>query len=138
MPVALSWSKGREAQFTLDLTTDLQRAISDRSSLDTKWKGWLDDYRAPISTELKLFPWEGASNDTLPVAAMNTDPLLARFMTTLHAPANLWTLQPMNERWVNVAKPLQDYLQFVDSTQLRMYDVNYRALLEFVKLGTCI
>lgn len=82
--------------------------------------------------------WTGNSNRTLPWTAMNADPLVAKFMTTLHAPDSLWTLQPLNERWVDVSKPMQDYLQYLDETQLHMYDVNYRAVLEFVKLGTCL
>ncbi|MFH0899310.1 MAG: hypothetical protein V2A73_01645, partial [Pseudomonadota bacterium] len=72
------------------------------------------------------------------VTAMNVDPLVARFMTTYHAPANLWTLQALNEKWVDTAKPLQDFLQFLDQNVLRMWDVDYRAVLELIKLGTCV
>lgn len=82
--------------------------------------------------------WTGNSNRTIPLTAMNVDPLVARFMTTYHAPPNLWTLQALNEKWVPLAKPLQDYLQFLDQNVLRMWDVDYRAVLELIKLGTCI
>ena len=110
----------------------------DRSGLERKWAGWLEQYRAPVTSEVKQFPWVGASGVTLPFTAMNADPLIARFVTMIMAPPNLWTLQPLNERWVNVAKPMQDYLQFLSKNTLAMYDVVYRSAIEFVKLGTCI
>jgi hypothetical protein len=138
MPTNVTWGADREKQFTQWITTEIQQAIDDRQALETKWKDRLDQYRAPSSTELKHFPFEGASNRTLPVTAQNVDPLVARFMTTYHAPSNLWTLQALNEKWVPLAKPLQDYLEFLDKNVLRMWDVDYRAVLELIKLGTCI
>jgi len=138
MPTPVTWGPRREAEFTAWVTTELDQAIHDRSSLEKAWRDRLDQYRAPASTELKHFPFEGASNRTVPVTAMNVDPLVARFMTTYHTPQNLWTCQALNERWVDLAKPLQDYLQFLDQNVLRMWDVDYRAVLELIKLGTCI
>jgi len=138
VPEPVKWGPRREQEFVEWLCTDFTNALGARSSLETAWSEWLDDYRAPESTELKHFPFEGASNRTVPVTAINVDPLVARFMTTFHAPPNLWTLQALNERWVDIAKPLQDYLQYLDSHVLRMWDVDYRACLELIKLGTAI
>lgn len=138
MAESVVWGTGQKESFVEYVCTDITRALGERSTLEKKWARWLDQYRAPVTTEVKRFPWEGASNRTLPLTAMNADPLIARFVTTLHAPAALWTLQPMNERWVNTSKPMQDYLEYLDINELHMYDVNYRAVLEFVKLGTCI
>lgn len=138
MPDAVIWGTGQKEAFTEYVRTDITRALGERGTLEKKWARWLDQYRAPVTSEVKRFPWEGASNLTMPLTAMNADPLIARFVTTLHAPAALWTLQPMNERWVNTSKPMQDYLEYLDANQLHMYDVDYRAVLEFVKLGTCI
>ncbi len=116
----------------------MTQALGNRSALETQWANFLAEYRPPIEQVVKSFPWEGASGRTIPLSAMNSDPLLARYLTTLHAPQNLWTVQALNERWVNIAKPLQDFLQYLDATKLHMFAVNYRALLEFIKLGTCI
>src|SRR5438874_1108248 len=52
--------------------------------------------------------------------------------------AKLWTLEPLNERWVNAAKPLQDYLTWLDHSLLKMWNVNKRVILEATKLGTAI
>lgn len=135
---AVQWGEGREESFRQWIAWELTQALGNRSALDQQWIAWLGQYRAPVDETLKSFPFEGASNRTLPITAMNADPLLARFLTTIHAPNNLWTLAALNERWVNVAKPLQDFLQYLDETVLKMFSTNYRCLLEFIKLGTCI
>jgi hypothetical protein len=74
----------------------------------------------------------------LPVIATDVDQLYARFMQTIHAPDNLWTIAPLNEDWVTAAKPMQDFLQLIDHRLLKMYNVNKRAMLEMTKLGTGI
>lgn len=83
-------------------------------------------------------PIEGASRRTYPLTAMNVDPILARYMRTIHTPDNIWSISPLNEKWVDLAKPLQDYLQYLDGRILHMQDVNYRVLMETLKLGTGI
>ena len=138
MPVPVTFGEGRQQALVEYLCTDMTRALMDRSALERRWANWLDQYRAPVTSEVKNFPWIGASGRTLPFTAMNADPLIARFVTTITTPPNIWTLQPLNERWTKVAKPMQDYLQMLSGDTLKMYDVLYRAIIEFVKLGTCI
>ena len=95
-------------------------------------------YRAPTPQGLRTFPYQGAANFVYPIMAMNVDPIIARLIRTIHAPSNLWTVTALNEQWVPVAKPAQDFLEYVDFAMLKMLDVNYRALLELLKLGTAI
>src|SRR5439155_15285114 len=59
-------------------------------------------------------------------------------LQTIHAPENLWTLEALNENWLPAQKPLQDFLQWLDYTLLKMWNVNKRVFLEMVKLGTGI
>lgn len=80
--------------------------------------------------------WTGNSNLTFPLMAMNTDPIVARLIRTIQATSNLWTVTALNADWQHAAKPSQDFLEYVDKNMLHMQDVNYRALLETVKLGT--
>lgn len=106
--------------------------------LDATWRSYLELYRAPDNMAVGSTPIEGASRRTYPLTAMNVDPILARYMKTIHGAPNIWTTNPLNEKWVNVAKPLSDYLQWIDNQLLHMWDVNYRVLLETLKLGTGI
>jgi len=132
----VTFGSGRLGAFRDYLTHEITRTLGQRSGLERTWRERLELYRAPASRGTSHFPFEGASALTVPVAAMNVDPILARWMKTIHAAENLWTLAPLNERWMPSAKPLQDYLTWIDKMQLKMWDVNYRTFMETLKLGT--
>lgn len=132
------WGAGREEAFKNWIDQEIPAALSARASLENKWRLWLEQYRAPASQPTKHFPFEGASNFVLPITAIDVDQLFAKFIQTIHGPANLWTIEALNPNWTDAAKPLQDYVQWLDGAILHMEDVNKRAILEMVKLGTCI
>jgi hypothetical protein len=134
----VQFAPGREAQFTDWLHHELTTALSARQPLEQQWVKWLRMYNAPVSQTLKQFPWEGAAAETIPAIATDVDQIYAKFMQTLHAAPNLWSVSALNERWVHVAKPMQDFLGLLDNQVLRMFNVNKRALLEMCKLGTAI
>lgn len=138
MAEPIKWGKGRKERLLDWLTVELNQALSDRKALESKWMKWLTDYRAPADQPTKHFPYEGASNIVLPVIATDVDILYSNELTTIHEPQNLWTLSAKNERWVKAAKPVQDFLQFLDHSILKMYQVNKRVFLEKTKLGTGI
>lgn len=132
----VQWGKGRRDDFLSYACYEIERVRSERDALERIWRNHLSLYRAPIDKSVRRFPFEGASNVTYPLARMNVDPILARYLRTLHAPANLWTLEALNERWVPVAKPMSDFLQWLDMYVLKMWGTNYRVLDETIKLGT--
>ena len=134
----VGWSGTRRNDCIKFLRTEVDRAEAQRLSLERAWRRYLELYRAPINKAVAHFPFEGASSRTYPLAAMNVDPIWARYMQNIHAPNNLWTITALNERWIDVAKPLQDYLQFLDNHILKMWDVNMRVFSEMLKLGTSI
>lgn len=134
----IAWGPGREAAFVAYIDHELIEAVGARAGLDAQHREWLSQYRVSTKPAPKRFPYEGAANWTLPLTAIDVDVLYARFMQTIHAPENIWTVQALNERWVNAAKPLQDFLTMLDHRVLRMFNVNKRVFLETVKLGTGI
>lgn len=134
----VQWGAGREAAFVEFIDQELRDGIAARDPLLQQWLRWLEQYRAPAKQPHKNFPFEGASNVVLPLTATDVDQLYAKEMQTVHAAENLWTLSPMNERWVDASKPLQDCLTWLDRTVLRMWNVNKRLVLEKTKLGTGI
>ena len=135
----IQWGKGRKQEFIDWIHAEIRRVQAQRSSLEQKWRDWLELYRAPYQKySEKAFPYEGAADFPYPFAMMQVNPILANELQSLHATENLWTLGPLNERWVSAAKPLQDYLQFVDRRFINMWDTNYRVGLEKLKLGTGI
>ena len=136
MAESIKWGKGRLAQFAEYVDWELKAALQARLSLERQWQDWLEQYRAPAKQPVKKFPFEGAANYVLPITATDVDQLIAKEMQTLHAPDNLWTLEPLNERWTDAAKPMQDALTWLDHNLLHMQEVNERVNLEKYKLGT--
>ena len=132
------WGAGREDLFRQFLRYDLQRSMDERQPLEAVWRNYLEQYRAPEPKGLRRFPFEGASNLTFPLMAMNVDPIVARLIRTIHATPNLWTVTALNADWQHAAKPSQDFLEYVDKNMLHMQDVDYRTMLEKVKLGTTV
>ena len=108
MTESVKWGKGREEQCRQWLDAELTAAIGARSALEAIWRKWLEQYRAPAVQPLKDFPFAGAANYVLPITATDVDQLYAKEMQTIFAPENLWTLQALNESWIDAAKPLQD------------------------------
>lgn len=138
MPEAVKWGPGRLQAFVDMLDHELTEARSARLGLEQQWRNWLEQYRVPGKSELRQFPYEGAAGWTLPLTAIDVDVLYARFMQTVHAADNIWTTQALNDKWVNAAKPIQDFLTVLDTRLLKMFNVNKRVFLETTKLGTGI
>ena len=117
---------------------EITMALQARQPLERQWRSWLEQYRAPAKQAVKDFPYLGAANWELPITATDADQYYAKFMQAIHASPDLWVVQPMNERWTDAAKPIQDFLSALDRAVLKMYRVNKRAVMEMVKLGTAI
>lgn len=130
--------RGRKGDFTDWLSSDLLYAQGVHNPLISQWVAWLQQYRAPVKQPARNTPYEGAANYMLPMTATDVDQLYAKFIQTIHATDNLWTLSDLNERWTDTKKPMQDFLQWLDGNVLHMYDVNKRVFNEMVKLGTGI
>lgn len=138
MATPVKWGPGREQAWIIQHDWEIRWALQSRLNLERQWRAWLEMYRAPAKQPLRKFPFEGAANYIMPATAIDVDQLYAKFMQTIHAPENLWTLEALNEKWLPAQKPLQDFLQWMDYTLLKMWNVNKRVFLEMVKLGTGI
>jgi hypothetical protein len=130
--------RGRKGDFVDYLHADITYAKGLHDPLISQWVSWLEQYRAPVKQPMRNTPYEGAANYMLPMTATDVDQLYAKFIQTIHATDNLWTLSDLNEKWTEVKKPMQDFLQWLDGSVLRMYNVDKRVFNEMVKLGTGI
>lgn len=138
MAQRVTFGTGREEAFKTWIDQEMNLALAQRMPLERKWRSWLEQYRAPANQPLKSFPFEGAANFVLPLTAIDVNQLFAKFVQTISAPSNLWTFEALNAEWEDAAKPLQDFLEWLDDTILHMEPINKRAILEMVKLGTMI
>jgi len=132
------WGERRKEFFRTWIHYEVERALSARSTAEKEWRDFDRQYHAPTEDQKAHFPFEGAHNFTFPLTAMHTDPIMAMYLGNIYQSDNIWTTQALNERWVNTAKPLQDYLTFLDRLLLKMWDVGYRATREMALLGTTV
>ena len=88
----IQWGPGREDAFKAYAEQELTQALSARATLERKWQQMLEQYRPSATQPIKDFPFPGASNYVMPVTAIDVDQLYAKFIQTIHAPPNLWTV----------------------------------------------
>ena len=138
MSDVVKWGKGRRDFLKQFASFEIDRALGARTTVEKKWRDYLVQYRAQQENAVSHFPFEGSSSVTVPVTADNVDPIMARYMANIHGAENVWTMRALSEKWVNAAKPLQDFTQWLDVNQLHMWDVNMRAFQDMVKLGTAV
>ena len=132
------WGPKRRDFFAQFARFEIDRALGARTTVEQKWRDWLVQYRAHPEDGIAHFPFEGAHRETVPVSADNVDPIWASYMANIHGAENIWTMRALSEKWVNAAKPLQDFTQWLDVNQLHMWDVNMQVLPNMVKLGTAV
>ena len=134
----IKWGAGRADAFREWMHHEINRARGARSTAEKDWESFERQYRAPTEDQKAYFPFEGAHNFTFPLTAMHIDPILAMYIGNIYQSENIWTTGALNERWVDAAKPLQDYLTFLDRLLLGMWDVGMRATREMLMLGTTV
>lgn len=138
MADAIKWGPGRLAQVIEYLDHEIRLALDASEPLRRQWRDWLEQYRAPAKQPIKKFPFEGAANRVYPITATDVDQQYAKEMQTIFASNDLWTLEALNEDWVDAVKPLQDALSWLDHNALKLWSVCKRVKLEKFKLGTGI
>lgn len=120
------------------LIQELRRTMSDRGELENDWLRYERVYRARPLEEYKDFPFEGASNLVIPVAATDTDTLYARLMGLLLEPSNLWSVTARRPEFQQLAEATEDFLEWAQHNELDIHGPVGDWLLEVHKLGTGI
>lgn len=120
------------------VTYEIRNTQGDRAALERKWSDAIVQHRAALPKGEKQFPWPGSSNLEFPLTAIHADPVLADFMQTIHAPSDYWTVVANRKDRVETAAPLTELMRRVERGFLKMRQVNERALLDMIVLGTSI
>ena len=137
MPESVKWSRGRKAEFSSWLQSELFNTLGDRGTLETQWARQIQQYDAPRRGSAD-FPFPGASNEEVPLTAMHSEPVIANEMQALHATKNFWSVIDLSGEYTDRVNPLSEYLQIIDNLYLKMRSVNRRAIPEQVILGTAV
>ena len=118
------------------LSEQIWRAQGERQPLEQRWMKYDRAYRAQPEHEEKLFPFEGAANLSIPVIATDVDTIYSRIMGILFAPENLWSCRALNQRMVDYAPRLQEFLEYAQKHELGVYEAVADWTMELCKLGT--
>jgi hypothetical protein len=132
------YSPSRARDLNWWLIQELRQCMTDRNQLERNWVRYEKVYRARPAEEKKNFPFVGASNLVVPVAATDVDTLYARLMGLLFEPRNLWSCTAQRPEMVDFAAALQDFLQWAQENEIKPYRALGNWLIELHKLGTGI
>lgn len=120
------------------LVQELRRAQYERAPLDEQWIKFQKIYRARPEHQEKMFPWPGASNVVIPLAATDIDTVTARILGILFSQQGLWSVQALRPDFVDFAPKLEEFLGWAQDAELNAYDSISDFVLDVAKLGTGI
>lgn len=118
------------------LVQELRRTMGDRAVQEANWMRWEKIYRARPALEKKNFPWIGASNLVVPIAATDVETLYSRMMGLLFEPENLWSVTAQRPELVEFAAATQEFMQWAQHNEIKPYRSIGNWILELHKLGT--
>ncbi len=118
------------------LLEELRRAMADRAEMEKEWRFFQKQYMGEPEFKDKTFPFPGASNIVVNIAADDVDTIHARLMAMLFGPDSLWTAGPLRPDMEDFAPRLQEFLKWAQKAELNAYPVINDWLLEMCKLGT--
>jgi hypothetical protein len=135
----VEFARGRLDDLKSYLVHELENCIGDRAALEHKWRSQIIQVRARVMGDgTSDIPFIGASDIEMPLSAIHSDPVEADFMQSLHAPKDFWSITGIRPDGVDSAKPLQEFMSLVERRDVKMRQVNKRAIKDLITHGTCI
>jgi hypothetical protein len=117
---------------------EITKAQSERSNMDAMIVEWERLYEARPREERKTFPWDGAANLVVPVIATAVDSILSRIVNAIFGASDVWSSVAKSGAWVELADPIQKWLNWVGKEILQLKDICQVWFLTAIKHGTGI
>ena len=132
-----SETKDRLVEYVYD---EIEKARLERGAVAEDWKRWQTDYWAKPATTERNFPFRRSANIVVPLTAIACEAIYARLMNTFFATKPFFTVQPRSASWIDIAKPVEDWLEteLENDQSVDIYNFASQALFELTKLGTAI
>lgn len=103
------------------LHSHYEKFQSDIKPYHEKLKRWHELYEATPPAE-KEFPWEGASNFSVPIIRSTIDSMQSRISKSVFEVDPLWLTKPRTSQGVNIARKAEAYLDYwADTIDLPRY-----------------
>lgn len=120
------------------LVYELQTCRSERVDLEQDWIRFQKVYKARPKNPTNDFPFKGASNIVIQIAATDVDTTVAALIGALFAAPNLWSTEALRPDWIEFAARLEEFLEWAQEAELSMYGTTVDWVTEICKLGTGI
>jgi len=111
---------------------------SSQADLQNNWGKQEEAYRALPGLNSGFKPFEGASEETIPVGAMAVDPIFARLDVGTFKQNPVFAFKPLRADMKHVIPSVERFVDYYQRNKLKLRQVAQPRLLEFVKLGTMV
>lgn len=114
----------------------LNAAHAARGEMERRWQEWDRQWEAMPRLAQKDFPWKGASNLELPLAAIIGMTIYSRLLNTLFAYEPFFVMKTEIKDLIEDVKGLEEFLEAVKETELKLFDNISSLLMTTVRMGT--
>ena len=116
--------------------TQIATALKDRQALEARWQKWVEQYEE-ILPDKKDFPWENASNISVPLSAIAVETIHSREVNTLLSIHPYIQVRPKKKHVdADSCAQLERFLEQIMVNVISAYDTVAQWLLEKNKMGT--
>ena len=117
---------------------EIENAKTRRSELDSKLAEINRIYEAKPEEARKSFPWDGACNLVVPVAATAVETVFTRITGALFGASALYAGKARSAKWADAVDPMVNWLNWVNENVYDAYRIYSRWILSGIKYGTAI
>lgn len=120
------------------LQNELLEAANRRSDMEEKMNMLMRTYEANPEEERKSFPWDGACNLVVPVAATAVEAVFTRITQAIFGMGDLYSGRQRSANWAEAVEPTIDWLNWVNANVFDAERVYGRWVLSCIKYGTSV
>ena len=120
------------------IQAQLYEALNSRSDMVTKINELARIYEAHPEEAVKSFPWEGACNLVVPVAATAVETVFTRITGSIFGSNDLYSGRSRSANWADAVDPMVNWLNWVNTNVFDSRDIYSKWILSGIKYGTAI
>lgn len=120
------------------LSNEIELAKQSRVNMVDKLNMLRRTYEAEPEEERRSFPWDGACNLVVPVAATAVETVFTRITGSLFGAGEMYAGKARSGKWADAVDPITTWLNWVNDNVFDASEVYGRWVLSCIKDGTAI
>lgn len=117
---------------------EIKAIDAGRQGLLEDYEQWTRNYEGDVKPSESEKPWDGASEGHIPKTATDVDIAFARFMDAFFGQSPLSMIRPLAAGEVDFAADTQKLSEWLEESEIPVYEVWGRALMTMGKFGTSL